>query len=86
MGAYGCAPTCRGHVEQGGVETRFVPLRAGFHSGWLSSPLELLPHGRFGLVVAVVVEVVRLGPVFGGTLSDRVVVASPSVDHVVQGV
>ena len=63
-----------------------MPLRAGFHSGWISSPLELLPHGKFGLVVAVVVELVGLGPVFGGNLSARVVVASLTVDHVVQGV
>ena len=63
-----------------------MPLWSGFHSGWISSPLELMPHGRFGVVVAVVVEVVGLGPVIGRTLSARVVVASPSVDHVVQGV
>jgi hypothetical protein len=63
-----------------------VPLRAGFHLGWFSSPLELLPHERFGLVVAVVVDLVGLGPVFGGNLSARVVVAALTVIPVVLGV
>ena len=63
-----------------------MPLRAGFHLGWFSSPLELLHHGPFGLVVAVVVDLVGLSPVFGGNLSVRVVVASLTVGTVVQGV
>ena len=63
-----------------------MPPRAGFHPGWFSSPLELLPHVQLGLVVAPVVGVVGPGLVFGGTLFARVVVASPSVGHVVQGV
>ena len=60
--------------------------RAGFHPGWFSSPLELLPHVQLGLVVAPVVGVVGPDLGVGGTLSARVVVASPSVGHVVQGV
>ena len=62
-----------------------MPLRSGFHLGWFSSPLELMPHGPFGLVVAVK-DLVGLGPVFGGNLSARVVVASLTVGHVVEGV
>ena len=38
------------------------------------------------MVVAVVVDLVGLGLVFGGNLSARVVVASLTVGHVVQGV
>ena len=38
------------------------------------------------MVVAVVVDLVGLGPVFGGNLSARVVVAALSVGLVVQGV
>ena len=63
-----------------------MPLRSGFHLGWFSSPLELLSHGQFGLVVAVVVDLVGLSRGFGGNLSARVVVASLTVGHVVQGV
>ena len=63
-----------------------MPLKDGFHYGWLSSLLDLLPHVQLGLVVAVVVGVVGPGPVFGGTLSARVVVVSPRVGYVVQGV
>jgi hypothetical protein len=63
-----------------------VPLRAGSHSGWPSSLLELLLHVQLGLVVAPVVGVVGPDLVFGGNLFARVVVASPSVGHVVQGV
>ena len=63
-----------------------MPLRAGFHLGWFSSPLELLHHVRFGLVVAVVVDLVGRGPVLGGNLSARMVVAALSMGHVVQGV
>ena len=62
-----------------------MPLRVGFHSGWLSSPLELLPHGQFGWVVVVGVGVVGLGPVFGGAPSARVVVATSSAGHLGQG-
>ena len=61
-------------------------LRAGFHIGWFSSPLVLLPHGRFGLVVAVVVELVVRVPVQVGNLSSRVMVAAIRVGLVVQGV
>ena len=60
--------------------------RAGFHPGWFSSPLELLPHVQLGLVVAPVVGVVGPDLGVGGTLSARVVFASPSGGHVVQGV
>ena len=61
-------------------------LRAGFHPGWFSLPLELLIHVQLGLVVVPVVGVV--GPDLGvsGTLSARVVVASPSGGYVERGV
>ena len=61
-------------------------LRAGFHLGWFSSPLELLLHVQLGLVVVPVVGVVGPDLGVGGTLSARVVFASPSGGHVVQGV
>ena len=54
-------------------------LRAGFHLGWFSSPLVLLPHVQFGMVVAVVVGMVVQGPVRVGNLSARVVVAALGV-------
>ena len=62
-----------------------MPLRTGSHPGWLSSPLELLPHVQLGLVVAPVVGVVGPDLGVGGTLSARVVVASPSGGHLEQG-
>ena len=63
-----------------------MPLRAGSHFGWPSSPLGLPLHVQSGMVVAPVVGVV--GPDLGveGTLSAMVVCASPSGGHVVQGV
>ena len=63
-----------------------MPPRAGFHPGWFSSPLELLPHVQLGLVVAPVVGVVGPDLGVGGTLSAMGVFASPSGGHVAQGV